>query len=105
MRPSGSRLSDPVSYNLRELWWLAGSLLLIFILARHTPIDHALTGFFYDPAARTFPLRDQAFWAVIMHTGLKYLSVAVWFALLVYWITLRRQSSRQPLRRALGFTL
>jgi membrane-associated PAP2 superfamily phosphatase len=40
-----------------------------------------------------------------MHTGLKYLSLAIWFALLLWWISLRRRPSRQPLRRAMGFTL
>jgi membrane-associated PAP2 superfamily phosphatase len=88
-----------------ELGWLAAALALIIVLARYTPLDHALTGLFYDPVTHRFPLRDQAFWAVIMHTGLKYLSVAVWFALLLWWLSLRRQSSRQPLRRAIGFTL
>ena len=88
-----------------ELGWLVAALALIFVLARYTPLDHALTGLFYDPATQRFPLRDQAFWAVIMHTGLKYLSVAAWFALLLWWLSLRRQSSRQPLRRAMGFTL
>lgn len=88
-----------------ELWWLAAALALIIVLARYTPLDHTLTGLFYDPVTRKFPLHDQAFWAVIMHTGLKYLSVAIWFALLLWWISLRRQSSRQSLRRAVGFTL
>ena len=98
-------MANVVSRPLRELWWLAGALALIFLLARYTPLDHALTGIFYDPGTRQFPLRDHAFWAVIMHTGLKYLSVAAWFALLVYWATLRGHQSRQPLRRAIGFTL
>jgi membrane-associated PAP2 superfamily phosphatase len=40
-----------------------------------------------------------------MHTGLKYLSLALWFALLLWWVSLRRRPSRQPLRRAMGFTL
>ena len=105
MLQSGARLFDHAPHILRELWWLAGALALIFLLARYTPLDHALTGFFYDPATRQFPLRDAAFWAVIMHTGLKYLSVAAWFALLVYWLALRGHRSRQPLRRAIGFTL
>ena len=105
MQPTGARTFGPVPNNLRELWWLAGSLALIFLLARYTPLDYVLTALFYDPVARNFPLRDQAFWAVVMHSGLKYLSVTAWFALLVYWITFRRQSSRQPLRRAIGFTL
>ncbi len=98
-------MANAVSRPLRELWWLAGALALIILLARHTPLDHALTGLFYDPATRQFPLRDQAFWAVIMHTGLKYLSIAVWFGLLLWWINLRRQPSRQTIRRAIGFTL
>jgi membrane-associated PAP2 superfamily phosphatase len=88
-----------------ELGWLAAALVLIILLARYTSLDHALTGLFYDPVTQRFPLRDQAFWAVIMHTGLKYLSLALWFGLLLWWISLRRQSSRQPLRRAMGFTL
>jgi membrane-associated PAP2 superfamily phosphatase len=88
-----------------ELGWLAAALALIILLARYTPLDHALTGLFYDPVAQRFPLKDQAFWAVVMHTGLKYLSVAVWLGLLLWWISFRRQPSRQPLRRAIGFTL
>jgi membrane-associated PAP2 superfamily phosphatase len=88
-----------------ELWWLAATFALIILFARYTPLDHALTGLFYDPVTHRFPLRDQAFWAVIMHTGLKYLSVAVWFGLLLWWLSLRRQPSRQSLRRAMGFTL
>lgn len=81
--------------------WLVGALALIIVLARYTALDHALTGLFYDPATRQFPLRDQPFWAVIMHAGLKYFSLAIWFGLLLWWINLRRQ----PLRRAIGFTL
>lgn len=104
MPPLNVRVALVVS-PLREWGWLAGALALIFLLARYTPLDHALTGLFYDPAARGFPLRDQPFWAVLMHTGLKYLSVAAWLALLVYWITLRGRRSRQPLRRAIGFSL
>ncbi len=88
-----------------ELWWLAAALGLIVLLARYTSLDHMLTGIFYDPAARQFPLRDQPFWAMIMHTGLKYFSIAAWFGLLLWWTSLRRQPARQPLRRAIGFTL
>ncbi len=87
------------------MWWLVAALALIIVLARYTPLDHALTGLFYDPAARQFPLRDQPFWAMIMHTGLKYFSVAAWLGLLLWWTNLRRHPARQPLRRALGFTL
>lgn len=88
-----------------ELGWLAAALALILLLARYTPLDHALTGLFYDPAAQRFPLKDQAFWAMIMHTGLKYLGLAIWFGLLLWWISLRRYPARQLLRRAIGFTL
>jgi membrane-associated PAP2 superfamily phosphatase len=88
-----------------ELGWLAATLALIILLARYTPLDHALTGLFYDPVTHRFPLRDQAFWAVIMHTGLKYLSVALWFALLIAWMVFRRRPSWQRHRQAIGFTL
>jgi membrane-associated PAP2 superfamily phosphatase len=88
-----------------ELGWLAAALVLIIVLARNTPLDHVLTGLFYDPATQHFPLKDQAFWAVVMHAGLKYLSLALWFALLLWWISLRRRPARQPLRQAMGFTL
>lgn len=97
--------ANAVSRPLRQLSWLAAALALIFVLARYTPLDHVLTGIFYDSAARQFPLRDQTFWAVIMHTGLKYLGVAVWFGLLLWWIGFRHQPSRRPMRRAIGFTL
>jgi len=88
-----------------ELWWLAAALVLIIVLARHTPLDHTLTGLFYDPATRQFPLRDRPFWAVIMHTGVKYLSVATWFALLIAWMVLRHRPSWQRFHQAIGFTL
>ena len=88
-----------------ELGWLAAGLALIILLARYTPLDHMLTGLFYDPVTQRFPLKDQALWAVVRHTGLKYLSLALWFALLLWWISLRRRPARQPLRRAMGFTL
>jgi membrane-associated PAP2 superfamily phosphatase len=78
---------------------------LIILFARYTPLDHALTGLFYDPVTHRFPLRDQAFWAVIMHTGLKYLSIALWFALLIAWMVFRRRPSWQRYCQAIGFTL
>jgi membrane-associated PAP2 superfamily phosphatase len=88
-----------------ELWWLAATFALIILFARYTPLDHALTGLFYDPVTHRFPLRDQAFWAVIMHTGLKYLSIALWFALLIAWMVFRRRPSWQRYCQAIGFTL
>jgi membrane-associated PAP2 superfamily phosphatase len=88
-----------------ELWWLAAALALIIVLARYTPLDHMLTGLFYDPATHRFPLRDQPFWAVVMHTGLKYLSLALWFALLIAWMVLRRRPLWQRYRQSIGFTL
>lgn len=88
-----------------ELGWLIGALVLIFFLARYTALDHALTGLFYDPVAQRFPLKDQALWAVVMHTGLKYLSIGIWLALLGAWLALRRRPSWRRYRTAAGFTL
>lgn len=88
-----------------ELGWLAAALALILLLARYTPLDHALTGLFYDPATRRFPLKDQAFWAAVMHTGLKYLSLVIWLMLLGAWLALRRRPAWQRYRPAIGFTL
>jgi len=88
-----------------ELWWLAAALALIIVLARYTPLDHALTGVFYDPATRTFPLKDQAIWAVTLHAGLKYLSLSIWLALLIAWLVFRHHPAWRRYRAAAGFTL
>lgn len=98
-------MAHAVSRPLRELWWLAAALALIIVLARYTQLDHALTGIFYDPITHRFPLRDQVFWAMIMHTGLKYLSVAIWFVLLIAWMALRHRPSWLRYRHAFGFAL
>lgn len=94
-----------VSSVPRQLVSLVAVLALIIVLARYTPLDHALTGLFYDSGAHRFPLRDQPFWAVIMHTGLKYLSLVLWLILLLGWIRVRDRPSLQPLRQAMAFTL
>ena len=83
---------------------LAGAGLLLVAVAHYTPLDHALTVLFYDPGAAGFPLRHSAFWTVVMHSGLKYLSIALWLGLLLWWLLpARRQRAR--LRDAVGFTL
>ena len=88
-----------------EVAWLAGAWLLIILVARYTTLDHTLTAFFHDPEAAEFPLRHSAFWNVFMHSGLKYLSLAIWLTLFLLWLLPARWAPNQHLRNAIGFTL
>lgn len=62
-------------------WWL---LLLPLLLAppllalfSFTPLDHALTRPWFDPVARSFPLRHSFLLEGLMHDGMKFVVVAV----------------------------
>jgi membrane-associated PAP2 superfamily phosphatase len=85
--------------------WLAGAWLLVIVLARYTTLDQALTAGFHDPETAGFPLRHSAFWSTVMHSGLKYLSIAIWLTLLVSWLLLARWLRNKHLRGVIGFTL
>ena len=99
---SPARSARRVAY---EAAWLAGAWLLVILVARYTALDHALTGLFYDAQAAGFPLRYSAFWNTIMHSGLKYLSFAIWLTLLLAWLLPARWAPNQRLRSVIGFTL
>lgn len=88
-----------------EVAGLAGAVLLLVAVARYTPLDYALSTLFYDPGTSSFPLRHSPFWTAVMHSGLKYLSIALWLGLLLWWLLQARRSRHAPLREAAGFTL
>jgi len=57
---------------------LAVTGILLVWLSRDGAIDFAVSRFFLDPVAGTFPLRDAPLWASGGHTGLKWLVLSVW---------------------------
>lgn len=61
----------------RQLAFAAAALVLL--LAFHAAgLDRAASSLFYDPAARSFPLRDDWFLARIGHEGIKWAMLAFW---------------------------
>jgi len=89
----------------REAAWLAGAWLLIMLVARYTMLDHTLSALFHDPEAAGFPFRHSVFWNAVMHSGLKYLSLAIWLTLLLVWLLPARWAPNRRLRSVIGFTL
>jgi membrane-associated PAP2 superfamily phosphatase len=55
----------------------AAAMALLVFLFEFTPLDRIVTEWFYDPAARHFPLRHDWFLEVVMHRWAKYLIVLV----------------------------
>jgi membrane-associated PAP2 superfamily phosphatase len=70
----------------RWLAWQAAGLALaalaIWLLAR-SGLDFRISALAYSPQARGFPLKDTWLFAVAGHSGLKYLAVGLWCALLL----------------------
>lgn len=69
---------------------LAAGALLIILVFWLGGADRYFTGLFYDPASRTFPLRDAWPLAVAGHTGLKWVALGLWAACLAWGGRLRR---------------
>lgn len=59
------------------------------LAVRLAGLDHAVTGFFYDPAGGGFQLRDAWSLKTLGHDGLKWVMVGVWTGCLA-WKRLRR---------------
>jgi membrane-associated PAP2 superfamily phosphatase len=53
---------------------------LIALLFEVTPVDHILTGLYYDAARHGFPLRDDMFLQDVLYSGTKLLAVGIAFA-------------------------
>jgi membrane-associated PAP2 superfamily phosphatase len=93
---------------LKRLGWhaaaLAGAALVIWLGFVRTGLDFALSGWFYDPAAHGFPLRDAWLTEIVGHKGLKYVGTFLWFGLLGVAIAFR-EWRREALHAALGAAL
>jgi membrane-associated PAP2 superfamily phosphatase len=81
------------------------SVLLALASNRWSGTDRWIAALFFDPAAGAFTLRQNWLLSVVLHDSLKWLSVAVWGALLLGWIGLRIGGGRAALRRRAGFVL
>lgn len=66
---------------------------------RWSGLDLWVSAHFFDAASGGFTLRRSWLWSVLLHDGLKWLSVAAWLALLARWFALRLRT-REPRRRA-----
>ena len=62
-------------------WWLAcwaiptSVLIALAVVIGHSPLDVLLMQPFHDPVAGGFPLRNQWFFAVVLHTAAKWIAV------------------------------
>ncbi len=71
--------------------------LLVWVYPR-VNLDVFLINAFYDPAALTFPLKNDWFLENIMHLGLKYLMVAISLTVLGLWVLgLKTSTALMPL--------
>lgn len=68
-----------------------------------TSLDSAVTGWFFDPATGTFPLRYNAAFEVVMHQWAKYIVVLIACAVIAAWLMSFALPSLRQLRRVLLF--
>ncbi len=71
------------------LWHLVLPLLIGLLLWKSYPAtgwDDLVEHWYYDPATRSFPLRDAVWMTAGMHTGLKLLVIALGMMVLGTWI-------------------
>jgi len=83
---------------------LAVAALAIWLLFVRSGLDFAMSGWFYDPAAHRFPLREAWLTEIVGHKGLKYVGTFLWFGLLGIAIAFR-EWRREALHAALGAAL
>jgi membrane-associated PAP2 superfamily phosphatase len=72
---------------------------------RWSDTDLQVTGWFYDAASATFPLRRDAVMSDLLHEGVKWLSVLAWLGLLLVWGALRLHRRAPDLRARIAFVL
>lgn len=75
MKVEGKKIS-----RLRDLGLPLLLAPLILWLFEAVPIDRWLIDLYYDPASRSFPLRDDVFMETVMHSGLKLVALAIGIA-------------------------
>jgi membrane-associated PAP2 superfamily phosphatase len=83
---------------------LALAALALWLLSTHTGLDFRISALAYSPEARAFPLRDAWLTAVVGHSGLKHLGVALWLGLVATALFSRRWR-REALHAAIGTLL
>lgn len=93
---------------MKRLAWhaagLAAAALAVWLVFVRAGLDFALSGWFYDPAAHGFPLRDAWLTEIVGHKGLKYIGTFLWFGLLGVAVAFR-EWRREALHAALGAAL
>lgn len=88
------------------LWHLGLPLLLGLLLWQVYPatgLDDLIEHWYYDPAARAFPLRDGVWLTVGAHSGLKMLVIAVGLAAFFAWLASFFELGLRFERRRLGW--
>ncbi len=80
---------------------------LAIVSNRLTGFDLWLSSLFHTAASGGFPLRREWLWSVVLHDGVKWLSVLIWVALLAAWgfLRLREFATTADLRAKIAFAL
>lgn len=79
MTRPGTRRSG---FLLRHLWPALLATAALLALER-TPVDSAVSDWYFDPVARVFPLRYNAAFEIVMHHWAKYVVVMIALAVIV----------------------
>lgn len=101
-------MGNPFNRHPARFWlWhlalpLAGGLLLWLVFPR-TGLDHRIEGWFYDPAARAFPLREAVWLTAGLHSGLKMAVIVMAALALCGWLMSFFDIGLRPERRRLGW--
>ncbi len=102
-----SFLASIQRHDLRFWWWHLvlplGLGLLLWQVYPATGIDQMIQSWYYDPAAKVFPLRNEPWLTIGMHSGLKMLAIAFSVAVFGAWTVSFFEPALQPERRRLGW--
>jgi len=94
-------------HSMRFWWWHLvlplGLGLLLWQIYPATGIDQIIQSWYYDPATHTFPLRNEPWLTIGMHSALKMLVIAFGVAVFGAWTVSFLEPALQPERRRLGW--
>jgi len=89
-----------------DLLWLTLAFAALALLSnRWSGMDLWVSARFFDAATGGFTLRRDWLWSVLLHDGLKWLSVAAWLVLLAGWFALRLRAREPRCRARVAFVL
>ena len=93
----------PASFWLWHLALPLGLGLLLWKFYPATGIDPLIQSWYYDPSAHAFPLRNEPWLTIGMHSGFKMLTIAFGVVVFGAWAISYCERTLQPEQRRLGW--